>query len=89
MAFEWDETKAAENLTKHGVRFAYAARVFDDPYRLEFIDDREDYGEVRFKTIGMVDNRVPVVVYTMRHGNIRLISARQAEPYERQHYHEI
>jgi uncharacterized DUF497 family protein len=44
---------------------------------------------MRFKTIGMVDNRTLVVVYTIRHGNIRLISARQAEPYERRHYHEI
>ena len=37
----------------------------------------------------MVDNRMLVVVYTMRHDNIRLISARQAERYERRHYHEI
>ena len=35
MAFEWDEIKATENVVKHGIRFAYAARVFDDPYRLE------------------------------------------------------
>ena len=89
MTFEWDEEKAAANVAKHGIRFDYAARVFLDPYRLEMPDEREDYQEVRFKTIGMVENRALVVIYTMRHGNIRLISARRAERYEQRQYHEI
>jgi uncharacterized protein len=52
-------------------------------------DEREEYEEVRFKTIGMVDNRALVVIYTVRNGNIRLISARRAERYEQRQYHEI
>jgi len=32
-AFEWDDAKAARNLAKHGVPFAYAARVFLDAAR--------------------------------------------------------
>jgi uncharacterized DUF497 family protein len=63
--------------------------VFLDPYRLEMIDDREDYGEIRSKTIGMVEENVLVVIYTIRHDRIRLISARRAERYERRQYHEI
>jgi uncharacterized DUF497 family protein len=89
MTFEWDEEKAAANVAKHGIRFDYAARVFLDPYRLEMPDEREEYEEVRFKTIGMVDNRALVVIYTVRNGNIRLISARRAERYEQRQYHEI
>ena len=89
MSFEWDEEKAAANVAKHGIRFDYAARVFLDPYRIEMPDDREEYGEVRYKTIGMVDNRVLVVVYTIRNGHIRLISARRAEQYEQRQYHEV
>ena len=89
MSFEWDEEKAAANVAKHGIRFDYAARVFLDPYRIEMPDDREEYGEVRYTTIGMVDNRVLVVVYTIRNGHIRLISARRAERYEQRQYHEI
>ena len=89
MCFEWDEEKAAANVAKHGIRFDYAARVFLDPHRIEMPDDREEYGEVRYKTIGMVDNRVLVVVYTIRNGNIRLISARRAERYEQRQYHEV
>jgi uncharacterized DUF497 family protein len=34
--FEWDERKAAANEAKHGVPFAFGARVFDDPARVEF-----------------------------------------------------
>jgi uncharacterized protein len=89
MSFEWDAEKAAANVAKHGIRFDYAARVFLDPYRIEMPDDREEYGEVRYKTIGMVDNRLLVVVYTIRNGNIRLISARRAERYEQRQYHEV
>jgi uncharacterized DUF497 family protein len=89
MTFEWDEEKAAANVAKHGIRFDYAARVFLDPYRLEIPDEREEYEEVRFKTIGIVDNRALVVIYTVRNGNIRLISARRAERYEQRQYHEI
>jgi putative transcriptional regulator len=61
MAFEWDDDKAAENLAVHGVRFEYAVRVFEDLYRVEIADDRIDYGESRYKTIGIVENRVLVV----------------------------
>ncbi len=89
MTFEWDEEKAAANVAKHGIRFDYAARVFLDSYRLEMPDEREEYEEVCFKTIGMVDNRALVVIFTVRNGNIRLISARRAERYEQRQYHEI
>lgn len=86
--FEWDEAKALENRVKHGISFEIARRVFDDPFAIEFLDEREDYGEVRFNIIGMVDGRVIFVAYTLRNNMIRLISARGAEPYERRKYHE-
>ncbi len=47
MKFEWDEKKAAANFAKHGVSFAAATEVFDDPCRIEKVDDRRDYGEIR------------------------------------------
>ena len=56
---------------------------------MEMPDDREEYGEVRYKTVGMVESRVLVVIYTIRNGNIRLISARRAERYEQRQYHEV
>ena len=53
--FVWDPDKAAWNLREHKVSFEAATRVFDDPFYLDEIDDREDYGEERSNIIGMVD----------------------------------
>ena len=88
MDFEWDENKNQANIRDHGIDFNDAKNVFLDPFRIERIDDRKDYGEVRFQTIGIVDGRLLFVVYTYENGNIRLISARRAERHERRKYHE-
>jgi uncharacterized DUF497 family protein len=85
--FEWDREKAETNLKKHGVDFADAARVFDDEARLEWLDDRDDYGEERFSTVGEVHGRIIFVSYTVRDDRIRLISARRASKLEREEYH--
>jgi uncharacterized DUF497 family protein len=70
------------------IRFETAQKVFEDPFAIERVDDREDYGEQRFIILGMVDGRVLLVVYTLRNGAIRLVSARGAEPHEKRQYHE-
>jgi uncharacterized DUF497 family protein len=91
MDFEWDDAKAALNLRKHGIAFEEAARVFLDPGRVDMIDDREEYGEERWLSIGWVDPVLLVVVHAVRgvHGEIiRIISARKANAYERAIYHE-
>jgi uncharacterized protein len=87
-AFQWDGAKAAENYAKHGVTFEAARDVFKDPFAIEQIDDRENYGEDRLTIVGMASGRLLVVVYTMRDETIRIISARGAEPYEQREYHE-
>jgi uncharacterized DUF497 family protein len=86
--FEWDHAKAAQNLAAHGVSFEVATEVFKDPFAIEYVDDREHYGEDRYVIIGMVDDRLLCVVYTQRNGTTRIISARGAEPHERRPYHE-
>lgn len=64
-----------------------AVRVFLDPGRIEVYDDREDYGEDRWITIGAVESLLLVVVYTVRGGDeIRLISARKANAQEAEAY---
>lgn len=88
MTFQWDENKNQTNIQDHETDFDDAKNVFLDPFRTERIDDGVNYGEVRFQTIGMVDGRMLFVVYTYENGDIRLISARKAEPYERRKYHE-
>jgi uncharacterized DUF497 family protein len=92
MEFEWDSSKAKANLRKHRVSFEDAARVFLDPQRIETVDDRENYGEDRWKTVGLVEPALLAVVYTVRgkDGNlIRLISARKADAHEREQYREV
>jgi uncharacterized DUF497 family protein len=86
--FEWDDAKALRNFAKHGVSFEVAKAVFNDPFAIEQLDDREDYGEERFTVIGSVDHRVLFVAFTMRADTIRIISARAAEPFEKREYHE-
>lgn len=85
--FEWDETKNAANVAKHGVSFDTARRIFDGPV-LSQVDDRFDYGEIRRNSIGAVDGAVVLTVtHTDRHGVVRIISARPAKRAERERYH--
>ena len=88
--FEWDEDKAAQNLAKHGVSFLTAAAIFANEI-VETIDDREDYGEVRFIALGGADMAIYRIVYTWRgEGVIRIISAQKASRHEREiHYRRI
>lgn len=84
---EWDDDKAARNWRDHGITFEMARDVFRDAFAIEWTDYGQDDHEERFVTIGMVENRLIVVSYTLRGPRIRIISARLAEPYERRTYH--
>jgi uncharacterized DUF497 family protein len=89
--FEWDDEKARENLAQHGISFNAARLAFSDPQRTEDIDERFDYGEDRWRTIGMTEGRCMLlfVAYTVREDGtetIRIISARRADRDERRYY---
>lgn len=84
--FEWDDTKAKSNQDKHEISFPFAARAFDDKNRLTVIDNRFDYGEVRYVTLARIEQRVYVIAYTIRGSIIRLISARKANSREVKRY---
>ena len=87
LEFEWDEAKARLNLEKHGVSFLTAAAIFLNE-RLERVDDREDYGEVRWIALGRVDIEVYRVVYTWRNENlVRIVSAQRADKNEQEIYY--
>lgn len=84
--FEWNKSKAKDNYRQHGVSFELAKEVFKDPFAVEFLDDRQDYGEERFVIIGMVAAHVLSVAYTERRDTIRIISARRATKHEQETY---
>jgi len=83
--FEWDESKANQNMLKHGISFADTFAVFEDPTAVTIEDFQR--GEQRYITIGMdAFGHILVVVYTWREENIRIISARKAVRYEVRQY---
>lgn len=87
MQFEWDEEKAAVNYAKHGVSFAEAQTVFDDPLFLIVADPDHSLEEARFIILAESNQgRLLVVSYTERPPATRLISARQATAPERKKY---
>ena len=85
--FEWDEEKAAENLTKHGVSFPEASTVFADPLSRTIPDPLHSGEEDRFVVLGQSGlQHTLVVVHTYRGEVIRIISARTATSRERRDY---
>lgn len=89
IAFEWDRRKDSANRRKHGVGFAEAISVFDDPLSITIPDPDHAEDEERFAIIGLSRRRsLLVVVHTIRGEQIRLISARVATKHERRNYEE-
>jgi uncharacterized DUF497 family protein len=87
LEFEWHKAKAKDNFRRHGVSFDLAKKVFQDPFAIDRLDDREEHGEVRFAIVGMAEGKVLLfVAYTEREERIRIISARRATQYEQDDY---
>jgi hypothetical protein len=85
--FIWDPAKAATNLKKHKVSFEEAMTVFGDPKHIVFPDRVHSYEEERFLAIGnSSQGRLIVLCFTERAPQLRLISARLAESWERREY---
>ena len=86
MKFQWDQGKSDACFRDRGFDFAYAAAAFGDPNRQVRQDTRRIYGEARYQLTGQVEGRLFVVVYTHRHGEVRIISARKANQREVRRY---
>jgi len=89
MRFEWDEEKNKTNIRKHGFDLADALELFSGDAPL-FVthDSRKDYGEKRWRGVGLLRGiAVVVVVFTERESDtIRVISLRRADARERKAY---
>jgi uncharacterized protein len=81
--FEWDAAKEASNQRKHAVSFDSAATIFDDPFLITAPDEKHNFNEERFRSIGhAINGAVLYVVHTISEAgliaNVRIISARKA-----------
>ena len=74
MLFQYDEKKRQQILQDRGVDILWAALIFEGP-TLTKQDTRQDYGEERFVSLGLIDDVPYMVIYTWRGETMRLITA--------------
>lgn len=84
--FEWDEAKRLKNIEVHGIDFADAPQIFDQPF---VISASPRGGEMRYLVIALLQGREVAVICTIRGRCCRFISTRKARTYERQSYHSL
>ena len=85
MKVEFDAAKRDGTLEQRGLDMARAGEVLDGA-TLTIEDDRMDYGETRYITIGFLDERMVVLVWTPRGDVHRIISMRKANDREKTIY---
>ena len=82
MRIEFDAAKRAETLKVRGLDMAQTADVLGGT-TLTVEDDRKDHGEIRFITIGFLDDAMVVLVWTPRDDVCRIISMSKVNGQER------
>ncbi len=85
MLIEFDTAKDRANQAKHGISLA-AAGFLEWESAVIDPDTRFEYGEERFQGLGLIGNRVYMVVFTVRGDGIRIISLRKANKREEKRY---
>ncbi|MBS1029154.1 BrnT family toxin [Gluconobacter albidus] len=85
MKVEFDNAKCDKTLSERGLDFADAAAVFEG-MTATAPDLRKDYGEERFITAGMLNERLVVMVWTPRGDARRIIYMRHAHEREEQQW---
>jgi uncharacterized DUF497 family protein len=85
--FDWDELKRRSNLDKHGLDFLRAIEVFDGRPMMHLTARHQ--GELRYLTVGILDDVAVTVIWTWRGTSRRLISARRARREEREAYRQL
>ena len=84
---ELDRAKSGKNERKRGNSFSLA-EWFEWETSIVVPDDRRDYGELRFRAIGLIDGKPHALVFTPRGQGIRVISLRWATRREDKKYAE-
>ena len=82
MGITFDPAKRAKTLAERGLDFEDAAKVFAG-LTLTLLDDRQDYGELRFQTYGLLDGRLVMVVWAPRGADRHVMSMRKCNVREK------
>jgi uncharacterized protein len=80
MSFDFDPHKSSQNLTKHGIDFTEAQKLWEDPDRIEIPARTID--EPRYVVIGRIADKHWSGVFTYRGDDIRIISVRRSRKEE-------
>lgn len=89
LTFAWDPHKALNNLRKHGINFAEATTVFDDPLGATLSDPVHSTDEDRYLIIGLSNRgRLLIVAFAEHAERIRIINARRLTVQEQRQYEE-
>jgi uncharacterized DUF497 family protein len=81
VGIEYDEIKRLKILEERGIDLADATSVLQGDY-VEQADDREDYGELRFRVWGFLHGKRISLVWTPRGPLHRIITMRHAHESE-------
>lgn len=87
MRFEYDPDKSEKNLTKHGIDFERAQKLWDDTVIELTADPRND--DARYLVLGHIDGKhwTAIITYRGENGNTtRIISVRRSRDYEEEYY---
>jgi hypothetical protein len=85
MKIEFDQDKRDKTLQERGLDFARADEVFAS-VTVTMADTRRDYGETRYISVGLLDLRAVILVWTPRDRARRIISMRYANDREKERY---
>ena len=85
MRITYDPAKNERNIRNRGLSFDSAAR-FDFEGALYAVDQRHDYGEMRYIAMGMLGVRLHVLCFAETADGIRVISFRKANAREVRRY---
>ena len=85
MKIEFDLVKRQATLKHRGLDMADAGEFFEGS-TITVTDDRKDYGEARYISVGRIEGRMIVVVWTPRGVVRRIISMRKANDREQEIY---
>ena len=90
VAFEWDAGNLDKNWVKHKVRNQEAEEAFFDPQAQIFEDSSHSESEKRHMLWGATGRgRKLTIIFTLRNGKIRVISARDMHRKEKKTYEKL